>query len=1832
MSDPLEGLEEVKESDPLTGLDQVWVPEIEAQKTFDPLQGLKSAPYATEPRLEGLPVLATEQDLETKDKDPGFWDYMKMIPALMPHLTTGFQGRMGEGLARHLEESLPFLADKVEAEARAETLQRGGRAVFASLAGAVPTDRGKRFAEDYITEITRFAGSPFELYGTLMADLGFENDWDDFGQAISEMGANPLDVFREKGADFGEEDFGDKLNQGIASTLGFVAAGAKAKAMGMSKRAIAGVIATLGAAVGGQAGRQEAEAFNATPEQIKAAYYFNGLFGLTEAVPVMKAFDRLDKALGGMLSKRIQRDVAKIGIAGIKGAMEEAIQEGFQTIGGDIVAMESYDPTRTWNSNLKDAVQVGGSVGFLMSVLAAGLGVRTHRGKTRKLKAGLGEEALKLTGAKDLSEIAFGREGYEGETPGVVAITTLSDEYLNLQAQLADINNFIAARAQAFEEEGLIPPTPSAVTEFEERTGEAIPRVNINKLQNIAQRSYGDVQLFGGGVQAEPEFFKKLKTFIGIKAEGVDELSYNLVDSLEKKDITSAMTVNLSHDIALRDQYRGHLENHQARVKELEAIPPDAKNREILAELVQKRQQIETAKKKISVIQARITEAQNLNRSVLRIAKKVQKLFPKGTKFLFHDDTSVEYINNQTVDGSRKAYETSSGSAQIFSIPADRSNPTAEGGSIKIQGTFLKLDQVIDMAARIKQAKLDGKTEQEIEPIRRVYEQQKQALYDTLFHELGHHLSFTIFGELRTKVMNGTATTREKQWWRALQADYARSVNEGLRSPIRRMLSKLHPVPRIQSELARVLGVPWTMVKPDLDTEFAGDALNEILETRPAGEHYTAANIDYMFNFEEYMAEEIAKAAIMGKVPGATRSDVDPYFKDVAKQLQKLKAQQPGVASMTSDALGRWLLARSIRGKMALAIKKMQDKGADTINPLRPLMGQPELMNPETAIQRLEEVDVFNKFMDVGFNLLQIAEQNPHINGLQDYIEHMRGWKNEVNGKLTIAQDTITDWERLGKKEQELVGRILLDETVGITYDGKTFKEPKNFTEAEVAQYGLSEEALAVRAKVKANLRSALDEMERVLKAQVSSMFLQDPLRQAQELKKISDEFNAMRKRPYFPLMRFGEYTMVVRAQQPVTLDGQSYKEGEMVDFQAFDTERERNAAVRKLRAQGKPLVVAESYMKQPNFSIQGMPLTMVEHLERTLGNTLSEEQKKMFDQVKKDVLPFKSFKKQYTRRRKVQGYSMDAIRSYANYMTSYANHIGRVKFDSKFQQALKDVDDSVSVMNRLGKDSTKRVQIYNYMNDHLEYVLNPVNEFTAIRSAAFFWFLGFNVKSAFVNATQIPLVTYPYLGAKYGDVKAIKELTQANGTAIKSLTEIGKIDENLAKMIERGLAESWLDESLATELAMAASEKNLDKSLPRHWTQRTWQNISHYGSLPFHTVEKLNRHITAIAAYRLATKEGRTHEEAILDARKAVEKTQFEYARWARPRFMRGKVGGTIFVFMNYMQNAMYFALGGDPGAFRMWLMLFALAGLQGLPFAEDIMDLVDGAMTFGKRKLGMKDPWTDVRTDLRRTFKEMGADPDLILHGLSSSTFGLANIGEFMGWPIPDLDLSASLSLGRITPGASLASPKNRDFDRFIAEMTEGIGGAAVSGGLGVVKSIFDNNPDTWKRWEKAMPAAMRQVSKAARIGMRGEEATKAGWPIAALDWHDHKDRMEVVAQGLGFTPREVSKGWEGYIAVQSAVTYYETRKTSLLRDWNYYKMNRDDEGVKETNRKIREYNRMVPDPAMKIGPDARERSFETYVRQHAFNARRIEQSARSYRYASSIQKVYEDAEDNE
>lgn len=1618
-----------------------------------------------------------------------------------------------------------------------------------------PDLRGKLVAQ-FLEENVRWPSSLLEQIGTLYSDL---TNTEEGNNALYLMGRTLRESTRTPEEEIAQEGLVDEFTRGLAQTVGILLGGkAAATVLNWGTKGAGALAAWLGAAVGGQAGREDAIQHGAEDWQVKIAYYMDSVIGTSEGGPLGLALGRVDDFTGGAISKRIKGTAGKIAIAGLHGLIEEGLQESVQTFGENYTAAEiaAYDPGRPLSAGMLRAGEVGGSIGLLVNLTAAAFGARNHARFLKDIK----ENVLDPLGIDDLKEVSK-------------ALQSIDDAYAKLEKRMGQQSAVIEERSK--EDKGLREEMEEVKEEAEMTSGKDLSRITpegsaIQSKEDLGQKK----------AVARAAVLSTIKT--NKELEGEEPL----LERAKKTPVVLALT----HERAVLEEVLT-----PPIQKKLDALKEKEKTGELTTEEKKEKEDSELILKQHRAI---VREEKKLAKALKSLTASLMHVLPKGSRVAVTNSYLPKINTRKSIQG---AYDR-------IILP--------DGQELELIN--LKTGDFAAAVARLEANPDDSMAKQNLENA-------KVHLLGTYLHEFGHAVGYLNFQEMYHKIERGEATEDEKKVWNGLVNDYLSTVGQGLQTDARAVYSEFFSLPRASK---------WMEA---LEYSSKGQPLTSTFSTIMEESSFSLLapdklNLNYIFSMREYLAEEFAKLAL--GVEGLTNAAANPFFEKGVESIKKALAQSRGKFGSTSPTMVAYFRRHSLRRQIASAVENIQKNTEQ--NPLMAL-AKAGIGDLATMKKLSEQGDRFNKFMDIGFNILQIAELNRHIQGLQNYVAHLRAWKNEVNNNLAIAEDRLTEWKNLGKEENEKLARLLLDETVGRKPDGGWLANPRPFTLEEIAAYKLSDEALELRKKIKEDFRNSLSQMEEVLIAAKRKLFSAEPAVMQKEILKVQKEFKEMKDRPYFPLMRFGEFILQVRSKGSQLIEGKNYKDGEIVEFQSFDTRRERDRAVEQMKKHflADQVGVSSSKMITPNFSLQGMPLTLLEHLESKLVSTgITEEVRKAIQEVKNDVLPFKSFRKQFQRRKRIQGYSLDAQRAYANYMTSFSNHIARVKFDSLFKDDFENVANSIKAINRRdGGDSTKRAEILNHMNDHLNYVMNPVNEFVSVRSAAFSWFLGFNLKSAFVNMIQVPAVTYPYLAARFGDGRAVAQLTRANELAIKALVKPSSVSEGLRKLIGQGINESWLDESLATELALAASEKNLDKSLPRKVRQKVALKISQWGSLPFHTVEKFNRHVTAIASYNLAIADKMSHEEAVEEARRAVEKTQFEYARWARPRFMRGKVGGTLFVFMNYTQNALYFALGGDPGAMRMLVMLFMLGGLMGLPFGENIMDLVDGAMTALKRRTGAKNPLVQTRVELRKLLKELEINPDLVLHGLSSSTFGFANIGEFMGWPIPDVDISGSLSMGRIIPGTEMLEPgRTQTFEQFASQSVTRGGGAAVSAAAGIAQALFDSHPDQWKRWEKAMPSVMQQISKAARYKIRGEEATRSGYPIAGFDMHDPQDQGEIIAQLFGFPPREVRKGWESFIAQQQAVIYYETWKSSLLRQWNFAREKNDEEAVKEANAEIREYNSVVPFPEMKIGPKTRRKSYESYLNTRKFNARKIEQSKPFRRLSSSIEAVFEEGNNSD
>ncbi|MCA1971903.1 MAG: LPD5 domain-containing protein, partial [Caenispirillum sp.] len=176
------------------------------------------------------------------------------------------------------------------------------------------------------------------------------------GQWISDRVKAALPVNPE----YAEDWLASKIPNALGSAVGFLGLGVAGRAMGMPGAAVA---AGGGAAVGGAQQFEDAIAHGASIEDAFKAANLGALVGTSEAVPIGRLLDRLDKGTGGSIKQLIRE--------AIKQGSEEAAQEAFQTISANLIASDlvAYDPERGTFQGAGEAAGVGFSVGALMQTI-----------------------------------------------------------------------------------------------------------------------------------------------------------------------------------------------------------------------------------------------------------------------------------------------------------------------------------------------------------------------------------------------------------------------------------------------------------------------------------------------------------------------------------------------------------------------------------------------------------------------------------------------------------------------------------------------------------------------------------------------------------------------------------------------------------------------------------------------------------------------------------------------------------------------------------------------------------------------------------------------------------------------------------------------------------------------------------------------------------------------------------------------------------------------------------------------------------------------------------------------------------------------------------------------------------------------------------------------------------------------------------------------------------------------------------------------------------------------------------------------------------------------
>lgn len=996
----------------------------------------------------------------------------------------------------------------------------------------------------------------------------------------------------------------------------------------------------------------------------------------------------------------------------------------------------------------------------------------------------------------------------------------------------------------------------------------------------------------------------------------------------------------------------------------------------------------------------------------------------------------------------------------------------------------------------------------------------------------------------------------------------------------------------------------------------------------------TRSSSEYMRSFQEYFAEQVAKWATTSDL---ALSKVDKFFKALGKQIRKIisvfKGRNIGDAEAVPE-LQKWLdslLAQdagwysNLKDTLNLRTRQENQNAVDrdgtpevNTTPQTPTTGGGrDILNnlpnrggpggPSMAAH----ADRMNKFYEWMTSLPQIAAMNRHIQGLTIYKEIVSLMNLEKNNIMGAAHDTLRAWKGI-KDPQQLfaLNKFIEDYANGFfklphTQDGLVRRPTREEFLALAQKHKLSAQSLAVFDRLVKDFDGFLEQYRTLLLADARR--IKDPRAQAQAIADANGRVDKLLSRPFFPLTRFGKYTITVYDTA-----------GNIRHFEQTNSLRRQRMISDALEKSPDLLPgdrVRTGEIAKDSAPLLGMPPGLLDALENKLN--LSSTQRAMLDQLRFDYAPSQSFRHQFRSVDVTPGYSTDFQRSYAHFFFHGANHITRVKWVDALRDQIREVKRDSILLN----NANKRDQIANYMTQHLDMLVDPKPDFAALRGLMFHWFLGFNPASATLNLSQTPIMTYPHLASKFGDIKSLSALARA-GTELNNfykkgtLQELGKSTGGVnapakARARAEAIKEGVISETQAHTLAAISEDRNLLRAFGSKG-EEAWQHFSNSSSWMFEMTEQYNRRVAFNAAWELGMAEpnnryvretveanplqyqrlrnqGWTHQEAaaFTAAKDAVEKTQFVYAPYARPKIMWGRKGA-LFIFKSFVQNTLFNLWSNKSMAARSLLIMGALGGLMGLPGMEDINGILK-ALAF---RLFGKD--FDLEDEARKFAVDVtnGAiGPDMLLHGMSVKGFGIPHvmngIGATVGLPskfYPTLDRSKSIGMGNILPVevGKLFGP-SKDVKGAELQQLQRAAGA----GFGNIFALYnfltsEQSLSDMKRWELVMPRFAANVSHAFRLGIEGGERNRAGNKVVKFDVHDTEQMAEILARAMGYQPRRLSAEWEKIGALAEQNAFWDIKRGILLRQFGEAVKGNNSEDRDRVATAIRQYNSELPQEA--------------------------------------------------
>jgi hypothetical protein len=893
---------------------------------------------------------------------------------------------------------------------------------------------------------------------------------------------------------------------------------------------------------------------------------------------------------------------------------------------------------------------------------------------------------------------------------------------------------------------------------------------------------------------------------------------------------------------------------------------------------------------------------------------------------------------------------------------------------------------------------------------------------------------------------------------------------------------------------------------------------------------------------------------------------------------------------------------------------------------------------PPEVKEAAAHADRFNWFYKFMAGVTELLDANPNFVPLRKYVERVRLMHNDETQIHDAAMRIAKDWRGLGDRSKNLENLILdVQSMVYLTPGERSLQLWRHPTPDEFKvltdKNRIDDETLKVYNKIRLLEGKYLNLIERNALEQAQRS-IADPVRLAARLDEIRILAELSRTQPFFPFTRFGRHYVLVKDAAGKPIHFETFETKRIGPFRVKSAERLQQQKKEEIQRKLKPGETVEvDMLPETAEPFIGMHPLLLQVIKGAGPIGLTEEQIKSMELLQVMRNPSLALRDRAKRGDlAVPGFSKDLQRSFARYYFFG----GRYYAKTKHSWALRS-----HVGEALLAPGNKATLISSYLADHLQNtVLDARGDFGWFKGAIFLWAMGYVPAAATQNLTQTPMVTFPFLGAKFGDVRASAALVKAM-TQVSNFYRRGAYDTMTGfeySAISYGIKTGRISETQAPELAGIASGNNLVKGYGGTRLEQGAMAFQEKAAWMFEMAEQYNRRVAFRAALELAQKNPKAkfveesvqkyqdeyksilastsnptgynenQARAVVAAIAAIDQTQFVYAKYARPRFMRGPLSSTLFVFKRYMQSLL-FMLGHNKSDVlpRYLVIAMLLAGLGGAPGYDDFRSLMRAFARwfFGKDV----DPDKIVREYVMQWFgKDSMIQPDLVLHGLARRGFGIPAMMDLAGSvftgkpgrglraepnvnvPYPVFDRSKAITMGNILPVdlGKLLTPTDK-LDKTIVDQTQKASGAVFSVGFNIYKALMDSDsPATdLKRWEKAMPRALASASRSYRTFSEGRERGSKGGPNSAstvvlYDVRDTEQMFEILGMAGGYQPLRQQAKWDQIIAKAEITAFYDLRRKGLLEEYYEAFRGKNPAELEKVKAEINQYNRELPEYA--------------------------------------------------